>query len=194
MCSPRLFALLGLGALAALGACGPRVSVAYDASARLSGPLATLGNITRVTAVTGITVPPPPEGKTLALGVGFGTRWLTIGGRVYANGVSGAMLDALSGPQYLSAGGALDVRGELRVVAGLSVAATLAPTRTVLVDTMRGDVTWGNGVRYGAGVSYALWMLSVYADAFQEQLWFSDGPAAGNSTRTGLTLGLAFQP
>lgn len=191
MCSPRLLALLGLGVLAA---CGPRVFVAYDASAHLSGPLATLGDITRVTAVTGITVPPPPEGKTFALGLGFGTRWLTVGGRLYANGVSGAMLDALSGPQYVSAGGALDVRGALRVVRGLSVTATLAPTRTVLVDTTRGDATWGTGIRYGAGLSYALWMVSVYADAFQEQLWFADGPAAGNSTRTGLTLGLAFQP
>jgi hypothetical protein len=160
----------------------------------MSGPLATVGNIARVTAITGVTVPPPPDGKTLSLGLGFGPRWLTIGGRLFANGISGAMLDAFSGPQYVSAGGAIDVRGALEVVHRLSLTATLAPTRTVLVDTMRGDVTWGNGVRYGGGVSYALWMVSVYADVFQEQLWFSSGAAQGNSTRTGLTIGIAFQP
>jgi hypothetical protein len=187
---------LALAALscAVVAACTPRVSVAYDASARLAGPLANLGSIARVTAVTGISVPPPPEGKTYALGVGFGPRWLTVGGRIFVNNISGAMLDALSGPQYVSAGGALDVRGALAVFRGLCVTATLGPTRTVLVDTTRGDATWGNGIRYGVGISYTLWMLSLYADAFQEQLWFGEGPATGNSTRTGLTLGLAFQP
>ena len=186
---------LALAALScAVLACAPRVSVAYDAAARLAGPLANLGGIARVTAVTGISVPPPPEGKTYAFGLGFGPRWLTVGGRLFVNNISGAMLDPLSGPQYVSAGGALDVRGALAVVRGLSVTATLGPTRTVLADTTRGTSTWGNGLRYGAGISYALWMLSLYADAFQEQLWFVEGPAVGNSTRTGLTVGVAFQP
>lgn len=180
--------------LAVLAACTPRVSVAYDASARLSGPLANLNGIARLTAVTGLPVRPPPEGKTFSLGVGGGTRWLTVGGRLFANNISGVTLDAYTGPQYVSAGAALDVRGALAIIYGLSATLQLSPTRTLLIDTTTADSSWGNGIRYGAGLSYALWMVHLYADVFQEQLWFGEGPATGNSTRTGLTIGLAFQP
>ena len=144
--------------------------------------------------VTGFPVRAPPEGKTFSLGVGGGTRWLTVGGRVFVNNISGDTLDAYKGPQFMSAGGAIDIRGALAVFRGLSVTAQLAPTRTILVDTTRGDASWGTGVRYSAGLSYALWMIHLYADAFQEQLWFGAGPADGNSTRTGVTIGIAFQP
>ncbi|MDX2090381.1 MAG: hypothetical protein SFX73_21160 [Kofleriaceae bacterium] len=180
--------------LVLLYACAPRVSVAYDASARLSGPLANTNGIARLTAVTGLPVRPPPEGKTFSLGVGGGTRWLTVGGRLFANNISGVTLDAYTGPQFVSAGAALDIRGALALIYGLSATLQVSPTRTLLIDTTRGDSTWGNGFRYGAGLSYGLWMVHVYADLFQEQLWFAEGPATGNSTRTGITVGLAFQP
>ena len=185
---------LVLFVLATLTACTPRVSVGYDASARLRGPLANLNGIARLTAVTGLPVRPPPEGKTFSLGIGGGTRWLTVGGRVFVNNISGDTLDTYKGPQFMSAGGALDVRGALTVFRGLSVTGQLAPTRTILVDTARGNSSWGNGLRYSAGLSYALYVIHLYADVFQEQLWFGEGPAMGNSTRTGLTVGLAFQP
>jgi hypothetical protein len=34
----------------------------------------------------------------------------------------------------------------------------------------------------------------VFGDAYQEDLMFLDGPAKGTSRRTGITIGVAFQP
>jgi hypothetical protein len=184
-----------VGSAVGLGAtgCSPRMSVGYDATAHVRGPLANLQTISRVEAVTGSDMPAPPEGRNYSLGIGFGDKRLNIGARVSANNISGSTL-AIDGAQYMSASGALDVRYNVLRFKNFATGIQLAPTRTLLIDSTGGTHSWGSGLRYGGGVSFSLVGFSIFADAYQEKLIFIEGPAEGNSTRTGVTLGLAFQP
>lgn len=174
-------------------ACHPRVSVGYDSTAHTRGPLGNLQTIPRVTAVTGRPAPAPPEGRNVSLGVGFGDRIFTIGARVHANNISKSTLD-VGGPQYVSAAAALDFRYAVLRWKGASASMMLAPSRTMLVDSTTGSHSWGSGIRFGGGLAYTVAAISLYAEAYEEKILFVDGPAAGTSTRTGVTFGLAFQP
>jgi hypothetical protein len=185
--------LLALAVCLVATGCHPRLSVGYDATAHVRGPLANLQTISRVEAVTGTDLPAPPEGRNYSLGIGFGDKNLSIGGRVSANNVSGSTL-AIDGAQYMSASGALDCRYNFLRIKNFSTGIQLAPTRTLLVDSTTGERSWGSGLRYGGGVALSLSAFSIYADAYQEKMIFIEGPAEGNSTRTGITVGLAFQP
>ena len=180
--------------VALLAGCHPRISLGYDTSASTKGPLANLQTIPRVAPVTGALAPVPPEGRNYSLGIGFGDKNFTIGPRIHANNVSGSTRDVMTGPQYLSAAAALDFRYNFIRYKGFATTMMLAPSRTILVDSASGDHSWGSGVRYGGGLSFSLSAFSVYADAYQEKMVFVEGPAQGNSTRTGVTLGIAFQP
>ena len=177
----------------AAGGCSPKLTVGYDATAHVRGPLANLQTISRVEAVTGTDLPAPPEGRNYSLGIGFGDKRFSIGGRVSANNISGSTLE-IEGPQYMSASGALDVRYNVLRIKNFSTGIQLAPTRTLLLDSTDGTRSWGSGLRYGGGVAFTMAAFSIYADAYQEKMIFIEGPAKGNSTRTGVTLGLAFQP
>lgn len=173
--------------------CHPKMSVGYDATAHVRGPLANLQTISRVEAVTGTDTPPPPEGRNYSLGIGFGDKRFTVGGRVSANNLSGSSLE-IEGAQYMSASGALDVRYNVLRIEHFSLRLQLAPTRTLLLDSTDGTRSWGSGLRYGGGIAVSLAAFSIYADAYQEQMIFIEGPAEGRSTRTGITVGLAFHP
>lgn len=188
--------MTNLGVLAvclAASGCHPKMSIGYDATSHVRGPLANLQSISRIEAVTGTATPAPAEGENYSLGIGFGDKRLSIGGRVSANNISGSTLE-VEGAQYMSASGALDVRYNVIRVKSFSTGIQLAPTRTLLVDSTDGTRSWGSGLRYGAGVALSVASFSIYADAYQEKIIFIDGPAEGNSTRTGVTLGLAFHP
>jgi hypothetical protein len=178
---------------AVVAGCHPKLSIGYDATAHTRGPIANLQTISRVQAVTGIATAAPPVGRNYNLGLGFGDKRLTIGAVVNANNVSGSTLE-VTGPQYVSASGSLEVRYAWLRIKNFSTEVQLAPTRTILVDSTTGDRSWGSGLRYGAGVRVSLAMFSVFADAYQEKMVFIEGPAEGSSTRTGMTLGVAFQP
>jgi len=156
--------LLALAVCLAASACSPRLSVGYDTTASVRGPLANLQSISRVEAVTGIDQPAPPEGRNYSLGLGFGDKNLTIGARVSANNISKSTLE-IDGAQYASASG-----------------------------STAGTHSWGSGIRYGGGAAVSVFGFSLYAEGYQEKMIFIDGPAEGNSTRTGITVGLAFQP
>jgi len=181
-------------AASTLAACAPRVAVGYDASASMRGPLANLQTIPRLTAATGLPAPAPPEGRNYSLALGFGDRRFSIGMRAHGNNVSGSTLDIMNGPQYVSGAAALDARWAFFRFKGLSTVATVAPSYTMLLDTTSGEKYWGNGIRLGGGLAYQVSALSIFADAYSETLVFQDGPANGHSTRTGVTVGLAFQP
>jgi hypothetical protein len=177
----------------AVAGCSPRLTVGYDASAHVRGPLANLQPIARTEAVTGIDAPPPPEGRNYTLGVGFGDKNFSLGLRAHANNVSGSLLK-IEGPQYVSAAAALDFRYAVLRYKGIALNTVLAPSRTFLLDSTSGTYTWGNGIRYGGGASMGAFGFALYAEAYQEKIMFLDGPATGISTRTGVTLGVAFQP
>lgn len=186
---------LVLAALAAAG-CSPRIHAGYDATAHVKGPLANLQSIPRIAAITGDpdAAPAAPEGRTINAGIGFGDKIFQIGLGIRANNIAKSTLDVANGPQYLSAAASLDFRYTFVRIKGISTNMVLAPTRTLLVDSAAGEYSWGNGIRYGAGLQMKLGSFGVFADAYQEKIIFGEGPAYGNSTRTGVTLGLAFQP
>jgi hypothetical protein len=180
--------------LAALAACHPRLSVGYDVSAHTRGPLGNLQSIPRLAALDNgpTAAPAPPEGRTYDVGLGFGDKRFQVGLAVHANDVSGAMIEP-NGPRYMSAVAAAEFRFSWLKIKNVSSHILLSPTRTLLVDSMTGDTSWGSGIRYGGGFALALKSFSVYMDAYQEELFFTDGPAVGNSSRAGMTLGLAYQ-
>lgn len=176
------------------GACAPRLAVGFDTSASVRGPLGNLQTIPRLTAVTGLPAPAPPEGRNYSIAMGVGDKRFTVGLRAHGNNISGSTLDVTGGPQYVSGAAAIDARWAFFRFRGLSTVATVAPSYTMLVDTTSAEKFWGNGIRLGGGVAYQVSAVSIFADAYTETLMFQDGPAQGNSTRTGITLGLAFQP
>ena len=186
---------LVLAALVATG-CNPRLHAGYDATASVRGPLANLQSIPRIAAITGDpnAAPAPPEGRTINAGIGFGDKVFQIGLGIRANNIAKSTLEIANGPQFLSAAASLDFRYTWVRIKNFSTNLVLAPTRTLLVDSAAGDYNWGNGVRYGAGLQVKLGSFGVFADAYQEKIIFSEGPAYGNSTRSGMTIGLAFQP
>ena len=176
-------------------ACHPRLSAGYDTSAHVRGPLASLQSIPRVAAFSGIEgTTPAAEGRTVNAGLSFGDRVFQLGIGLRANNIAKSTLDVTNGPQYVSAAASLDFRYTWVRIKNFSTNVVFAPTRTLLVDSSNASYTWGSGVRYGAGVVLALSAFGVYADAYQEKIVFGEGPAYGNSTRTGLSVGLAFQP
>jgi len=177
----------------AVSACSPKLSVGYDTTAKVTGPLANLQTISRVEAVTGTDMPAPPEGRNYSVGLGFGDKNFVVGARVSANNISKSTL-SIDGAQYASASGAVDVRYNFLRFKHLSTGILLAPSRTLLLDSTSGDTSWGSGIRYGAGAAVSAFGFSVFAEGYQEKMIFVEGPAEGNSTRTGVTVGLSFQP
>ncbi len=160
----------------------------------MRGPLGNLQTIPRLTAATGIPAAAPPEGRNYSVAMGFGDKNFTVGLRAHGNNISGSTLDLMTGPQYVSGAAAIDARWAFFRFKGMSTVASLAPSYTMLVDTTNAAKYWGNGIRIGGGVAYQLSAVSVFADAYSETLMFQDGPAQGNSTRRGITVGVAFQP
>ena len=161
-------------------------------SAKLTGPMAHLQTIPRLAATQKIPAPPPPEGRNYSAALGIGDHRMSLGVRVNANNVSGSTLDPMSGPQYVSAAAAIDVRCALITYKGMGLIVEVSPSRTMLVDTTINAKTYGDGIRYGGGLQYVhRKTFAIYGDYYREILSFMDGPARGNSYRTGITLGLA---
>lgn len=183
-------------AVVALAACHPKLRAGFDTTAHVTGPLANLQSIPRIAAFTGDTegTLPAPEGRTINAGLAFGDRVFQIGIGVRANNIAKSTLDVANGPQYVSAAASLDFRYTWVRIKNFSTNIVLAPTRTLLVDSANMAWTWGSGIRYGAGLLFQLRSFGIYADAYQEQIVFGEGPAYGNSTRDGISVGLSFMP
>jgi hypothetical protein len=178
-----------------LGGCSPKLTVGYDATAHVRGPLANLQSIPRIAALTGMTdaTPNAPEGRTVNMGISFGDQKFQLGVGMRANNIAKSTLDIANGPQYLSAAASLDFRYTWIRIKNFSTNLVLAPTRTLLVDSASAEYSWGNGLRYGAGVVFKIRSFGLFADAYQEQIVFGEGRAYGQSTRNGVSVGLAFQ-
>lgn len=188
--------LIVVVAALALAACHPKLSMGYDASAHVRGPLANLSTIPRIAGFTGDTegTTPAPEGRTFNAGLAFGDQNFQIGLGLRANNIAKSTLDVANGPQFVSAAASLDFRYTWVRIKNFSTSVVLAPTRTMLVDSANATYSWGSGLRYGTGMMFKVSMFGVYADLYQEKIVFGEGPAFGNSTRTGVSVGLAFQP
>jgi len=182
----------GIVVVALATGCSPRLHVGMDSQTTTTGPLGNLQAQPRLAAIDEVR-PAPPEGRNVAFGIGYGDRDFQLGLGVRGNGVSGSTLE-VGGPRYLSAAASLDFRYHFLRYKWFSAGVKLAPTRTLLVDTMSNERHWGSGVTYGGGGALTLGAVQVYADVYEERIVFGDGPATGVSARQGVTIGLAFQP
>lgn len=185
-------AVTGVVVVGLAAGCSPRLHVGMDSQTTTAGPLANLQAQPRLAAVDEVR-PAPAEGRNLALGIGYGDRDFQLGLGLRGNGVSGSTLE-VGGPRYVSAAASLDFRYHFLRYKWMSAGIKLAPTRTLLFDTMSSERHWGSGVTYGGGGALTYGAVQIYADVYEERIVFGDGPATGVSTRQGVTIGLAFQP
>ena len=167
------------------------VSAGYDMSPKVSGRLAPL--VSQSMSST-----PAPAGSSYAATIGGRVKAFSIDVGVQAHDVSQASFAipnplAPSGPRYLTGSTSLDFGCDVITWHHLSVHMHAGPALGGMIDRMTGGTYSAQGMRAGAGVSASLGPLTAFVDVTDTQLAFTDGPAAGNSTLTGVTVGIALR-
>jgi hypothetical protein len=182
--------------LLVLVGCHPYLAVGYDARTTRRGPLADamVQPIARSSAAPAAATAPADEPKSFSGALGGGTRNVVVAGTVLLHEISsGSWANPDAGtPHYVTATASVDVAWTWLRWKLLSTALHGGPARTALVDRTSGEVSWANGIRYGASAAVSLAVLTLYVDLHKELLQFADGPATGRSSLTGVTLGVAF--
>jgi hypothetical protein len=186
--------------LVVLAACHPYLSGGVEMGSHASGPLAGMMSAPVASARTDSTVAAAPTTPhTYSLALGFGGRDFGFEAGLHANQVSGESLMMPSGsdsylasPRYLATTASLDFRWTWLRVRGLSTYIHFGPTTGCVLDKSDGSTTWGEGVRYGAGIAYELPVVRLFVDASRTDLSLSTGPGAGMSSMQGVLLGLAL--
>jgi hypothetical protein len=95
-------------------------------------------------------------------------------------------------PRFLISTASLDVR--FRWLAAMHLASDMhfGPAGGFLIDRGSGEKQLGQGFRVGVGAE--LGPLNAFADLYVIDMAFrGEGPAAGTSSMTGLTLGIALR-
>jgi hypothetical protein len=183
-----------------LAACHPVISVGYDGRSVKKGPLAQIAGqpvarqTTQPTAAATDQAVDPAD--SYSLGIGGGAKNFTIRGTVMVNGVDRSITAPASEgmPRFVSGSAALAGAWSFLRWHGFSTQLHAGPATTVLVDRTTGDRSFAQGLRFGAGAELAVKGLAVYADFHRDVVAFSDGPATGISSVSGITLGVAFHP
>jgi len=163
-----------------------------DAASRINGPLGAVMTRSSVSRSDGVLNLPPTSGHNYALEAGFGNSTLTVNGLLAVHDVASTSFTA--GPGTLATTLGANVRWAMFLWKGLSPTVAAGPARMMLLDRATGERTWGNAVRFGAGIQYRLGPVAIYGDVYREAVAFSDGAAAGTTMLDGVTLGLALQP
>ncbi len=173
-----------------LGAC--HVRAGYDTTARSSGPLAYAVKHPNVARQDGVLELPPTEGHNYSIAGGFGDRHLTVGLGLTAHDVTQASF--APGTGYLAMSAGIDLRWRVCEIAHIAPVIDVGPARMMLLDRSSGDMTWGNGIRFGGGAEVVFGRFAIYGDAYREVVAFDGGAAKGTSTLDGITIGLALTP
>jgi hypothetical protein len=171
---------------------GCHLRTGLDAASRINGPLGTLMSQSSVSRSAGVLNLPTTDGRNYSLEAGFGNSTITVNGLLAVHDVTSTSFTA--GPGYLATTLGADVRWSMFRWKGLSPTVAAGPARMMLLDRSTGERTWGNAVRFGAGVQYRLGPVALFGDVYREAVAFSDGAATGTTTLDGVTLGLALQP
>ena len=171
---------------------GCHLRTGLDAASRVNGPLGAVMTRSSVSRSDGVLNLPQTGGRNYSLEAGFGNSAITVNGLVAVHDVTSTSFTAGAG--YLATTLGADVRWAVLRWKGLSPTVAAGPARMMLVDRTTGDRTWGNAIRFGAGVQYRLGPIVLYGDVYREAVAFSSGAAQGTTTLDGVTLGLALQP
>ena len=173
-----------LALLALLAACHPTLSAGYDLSPHTTGPLAPM---------TG-----DAQGATYTAAVGGRINTFSLEVGVHAHDVSSDSFSVpnpitRSGPHYLTGSTSLDFGMDLIKFKHFAWSLHAGPSVGGMLDRMTGGTYAAQGFRFGAQLSAALGPVAVYVDASETRLAFDDGPAMGNSTLSGVTVGLSLR-
>jgi hypothetical protein len=171
---------------------GCHLRTGLDAATHINGPLGTLMSQSSISRSEGVLNLPPADGRSYSLEAGFGNSTITVNGLVAVHDVTSTSFTAGAG--YLATTLGADVRWSMFRWKGLSPMIAAGPARMMLLDRTSGERTWGNAVRFGAGVQYRLGAVAIYGDVYREAVAFSDGAAMGTTMLDGVTFGLELQP
>lgn len=178
--------------------CAPTLSAGYDAMSSVKGPVHDLLNQPVATA-RGEDAPPVENTRSYAFAAGFRAQRIGIEAGVQLHDVKGASFSIPSEydptqPRFLITTASLDFR--LRWLAAKHFASDMhfGPAGGFLLDRGAADTQLGQGFRVGLSVAAMLGPLNTFADVYVIDMAFrGEGPAAGTSSMTGLTLGFALR-
>lgn len=171
---------------------GCHLRAGYDAASRANGPLQAAMAQSSVSRSDGVINLPTSGGHNYSLEAGFGTKSITVNGVMAMQNVTSSSFTPGAG--YLATTLGIDARWAILHWMGLSPTLAAGPARMLLLDRNTGERTWGNAVRLAVGAQYQLGPVAIYGDFYRESVAFSSGPATGNTTLEGVTVGLALQP
>ncbi len=182
----RLRAVLLTALLGAAG-CYPTVTAGYDTTSTVRGPLAPF-------------VSTRPDARNYAFGVGGGARDFTLEVGVQPRAAADALVSPAAqpsargtAPRYLISSGSLDLRWTAIRYHMLSANLHIGPAVGGMVDRARGDFAFAQGFRSGTGVALSWRRITAFVDYYYGALAFSDGPAAGTSHMSGITVGVGIR-
>lgn len=172
----------------AVVATGCHLRAGLDATSRASGPLHSAMSQSTVSRSDGVINLPPAGGRNYSLEAGLGNKTVTFNSLLAVHDVTSTSFTPGAGTLAATLGA--NVRWSMLHWKGLSPSLAAGPARMVLLDRTTGERTWGNGLRFGAGVQYRLGPIAIYGDLYREVVAFD----AGTTKLDGVTFGVALQP
>ncbi|CAN5681962.1 hypothetical protein BH11MYX1_BH11MYX1_08190 [soil metagenome] len=190
-------------------ACHPYLSGGVETSSRTRGPLANLQGqpVASARPVTALsegetapinTAPTLPHTYSVAIGSAPVPDFhIELG--LHAHDISSdswqrqsASAAYLSSPRYLTGTGSLDFSWMVLRFKHVGTYIHVGPAFGVIVDRGDGSRSFGQAVRFGAGIQIDLPLVRLYVDASQTELMITSGPAAGVNQLAGITMGLGL--
>ena len=177
--------------------CTPYLSAGLDTNTSVRGPVANMVTQPAATARQE-TAPPVADTRSYSFAIGgaFGPRMgLEVGAHLHdVNGASFSLPSAMGvdplSPRYLIGSTSIDVRYRWLALKHLTSDLHMGPATAILLDRGMGDYQFGNGIRGGLTIGLKLGAVSAFADIYETEMVFNDGPAKGVSGLTGVTLGI----
>jgi hypothetical protein len=171
---------------------GCHLRAGLDAASRANGPLQGVMTRSSVSRADGVINLPTDNGRNYSLEAGFGNSVVTVSGLMAVHDVTSTSFTPGAG--YIATTLGANVRWMMLRWKGFSPTVAAGPARMMLLDRQSGEQTWGNALRFSAGLQYKLGPIAVYGDAYREAVSFSSGAATGSTMLDGITVGLAVQP
>jgi hypothetical protein len=173
---------LWLAALYVLAACHPQLAAGYETSSHVSGPLNNMvAPVARQPGASDATAP----ARSVSMWIGGGGRYASID--------AGLHLHDIDSQTAMLATASVDCRFMIPFYNHIAFGGHIGPAAGMVVDRTSGEDAFGQGVRFGGLVSANVGAFGVFADVYETEMVFLSGAAKGNSTLTGLIVGVALR-